>query len=577
MPSPESQPNPEMDTPRETYGHRGKETLAARAQRLQEALDNEERLSAEREDLIRRIDELRQRLSSRSQEPEPESTPPNPGAPEAPTPAPASPEAPADDSPEAPADDSPEAPAPASPEAPADGSPTPEELNSRERMRKIKKNRTIKGVLIAAVALAASITIALGVSKGLFGSSGTESPQNSTEPEQDRAVSDTMAAPELDDDLEIKEAIGIRDGYNEYGMWSSKNKSYGVNFAAASEVAEACNLDEVEMVKYTAGNQVESFADYLANLPEELQPEAVRGKSIIETERYLESITDEEYENVRQQFNDIMDGAFTRRVDLKGTFNNAYMRLKDPDGPVTHENMELVRCTTNEKNKFTEFYWTDKDGNNIGSMVVKITPVYDKDGNIVGYNGCIQVITPTGEKPQIYDNLPEIPDPDPSGTEWGKSGDPHGGNLVEQSDQVNPDSEVSEEQNNSTNSGNQGYVPYASNATPGSASESSSTSSYTEFASSGILATDATTDGGRIIGGEDQATDSDGSSAMAGENAYQNSGASAGEETGDADEAGNAAQAEAQESGGSNGEGSTPGGDNYSDSDEESIVAGGDF
>ena len=62
---------------------------------------------------------------------------------------------------------------------------------------------------------------------------------------------------------------------------------------------------------------------------------------------------------------------------------------------------------------------------------------------------------------------------------------------------------------------------------------------------------------------------------MAGENAYHNQ---AEMEAGQAvDQAGNAAQAEAQQSGGPSGEGIAPGGDNYSDAEEEAAIAGGNF
>ena len=465
--------------------------------------------------------------------------------------------------------------------------PHPESDSIMRRFNKIKMRQAVKSALTSAAAVAAGVTIGLLMNlnniSNIFSSSKNAAPdQTPTEPE---SISDTMAPAESTDDLEIMEAIGIRDGYDEYGMWLSEHKSFYANFACASEVSEVCDNDEVEMVKYTAGNQVESFADYLANLPEELQPEKFRGLSIIETERYLESLSDEEFDGIRQRFEGIMDKAMTRRADKNGKFNNAYMRLTDPNGSITHDNMELVRCTTYEDHKeYIEFYWLDDDGNEIGSMSVRVSRVYDADGNIIGHEGCMQVITPSGTS--IYEGLPEIPDPDtpdPGTTtttdpetpytpiiEWGKSGDPHGGEDVEISDQVDPKSEVSEEQNNSTNTGNQGYV-YDHGATPGTAND---TDSYW-FAGSGIQATDANTDGGRLHGGEDQSNNGDGGSDMAGENAYQNPEAIAEGEA--INEAGNNAQAEAQEFGGSDNGGSTPGGDNYGDKDEEDIVAEGDY
>ena len=295
--------------------------------------------------------------------------------------------------------------------------PRPESDPIMRRFNKIKMRQAVKSALTPAAAVAAGVTIGLLMNlnniSNIFSSSKNATPdQTPTEPE---SISDTMAPAESTDDLEIMEAIGIRDGYDEYGMWLSEHKSFYANFACASEVSEVCDNDEVEMVKYTAGNQVESFADYLANLPEKLQPEKFRGLSIIETERYLESLSDEEFDGIRQRFDGIMDKAMTRRADKNGKFNNAYMRLIDPNGSITHDNMELVRCTTYEDRKeYIEFYWLDDDGNEIGSMSVRVSRVYDADGNIIGHEGCMQVITPSGTS--IYEDLPEIPAPTPTPT-----------------------------------------------------------------------------------------------------------------------------------------------------------------
>ncbi len=478
------------------------------------------------------------------------------------------------------------------------GEETEEDKPSAEDIQttseKAKKNGALKNVLTGAAVIAVAGIIGVGIATGGFGLFGNN---NSTAPEATKTTI-VQTAPDSENAETEK---GIYDGYNEKGMWLSEGKAGPYNFTNGSEVAEVCENDECEMIKYTAHNQVESLADYLANLPEELQPEGFKGLSILEAESRLEGLTPEEYDDVLAQFDRIMDDAFTRRVKVNGRQNNAYMSLRDASGPVVHENMRLVKCITNESDlEVVEFYWPAKDDHEIGSMRVKMLPVYDADGYIIGYNGCIQVITPDGEKDDIYSDLPEVvpddptptpapedptptppaPTPDPTPTppptptnDWGKSGDPHGGDLVTPSGPVNPASEVSKEQNDSTNAGNQGYVDDHA-ATPGSSSESNGTNE-TGFASSGIVAPGATTEEGRLTGGENQAANPDGTSSMAGENAYQDAEAIAEGQANDA--AGDAAQAEAQESGGTNGEGLAPGGDNYSDAEEEALVAGGNF
>ena len=199
---------------------------------------------------------------------------------------------------------------------------------------------------------------------------------------------------------------GIYDGYGEKGMWLSESKPGKFQFAYAPEVAEACEADEVEMIKYTARNQVESFADYMANLPEQLQPEGFKGLNILETEAKLESLSDEEFDTITDQFNDIMNNAYTRKTNLNGTYQNSYMRQIDPSNAVIHSNMELVGCTTNENNiPAEEFFWLDENGNEIGSMTVKI--IYDDKGNII--DGCLQVANPIGAK-NIYAGMPTVED-----------------------------------------------------------------------------------------------------------------------------------------------------------------------
>ncbi|MDO4611948.1 MAG: hypothetical protein Q4B29_00580 [Candidatus Saccharibacteria bacterium] len=266
-----------------------------------------------------------------------------------------------------------------------------------------KKSPGLKKLLITATAIILAGTLGVGavVAQG-FGKKKNPAPSPNPGSKVESVV----------DNGEEAEKIGIYDGYGEKGMWLSENKTGPYNFANAAEVAEACKNDECEMIKYTAENQVESFADYMANLPEELQPEGFKGLSIIETERKLESLSDEEYEAIQKQFNETIDNAFTRRVVLNGRYDNAYMSKKDPSGEAVHDNMQVVRCVTNENNlEVTQFFWTDAEGKEIGNMTVKMSPVYDENGEQVGFRGCNQAVNEQGNSP-IYEDLPEVEDPD---------------------------------------------------------------------------------------------------------------------------------------------------------------------
>lgn len=134
---------------------------------------------------------------------------------------------------------------------------------------------------------------------------------------------------------------------------------------------------------------------------------------------------------------------------------------------------------------------------------------------------------------------------------WGKSGDPHAGENVDVSDQVDPASEVSRGQNDNTNRGNEGYTPGGSNSTPGSASGNNN-------------------NGDRISGGSNQ-----GGNGTNGTN--PNSNPTTTTEGQNRDATGNNNQENAHTSGGETGTGATTGGNNYSDAGEEEAIANGDF
>ena len=209
---------------------------------------------------------------------------------------------------------------------------------------------------------------------------------------------------------ENQESKGIKEGYGEKGMWLSKDKGGYYDFASAREVAEVCNNDIREMIKYTADNQVESLADYIANLPEDLQPEGFKGITILEAEKKLESLSNEEFEKIKDQFNDTIDKAIIRDVVLKGGHHNSYMRRIDLSNKsdIHHEDMELVTCITYENGtNATELSWNNYDGEMIGAMTVKATVSIDLA------SGCMQVVNPLESNTEIYQDMPEIPAPNP--------------------------------------------------------------------------------------------------------------------------------------------------------------------
>ncbi len=283
----------------------------------------------------------------------------------------------------------------------------PSEEEVRGTAEKAKKKKALSNYIvgIGMIALSGAILASAFMSRGA--NKEEEVPQGNSVKLEDVVENDVGG-----ETMEAEK--GIYDGYGEAGMWLSENKSGPYAFADAREVAEVCDNDEVEMIKYTAHNQVESFADYMANLPEELQPEGFKGLNLRDTEAKLESLSPEDFTALEATFGVIMDEALTRRVTLDGSYDNAYMALKDPNGAATHENMEIVRCATNESNlEVTEFYWLDANGNEIGSMTVKMSPVYNEEGEIVSYELCEQVVNKQGTS-TIYEGIPEVTPETPS-------------------------------------------------------------------------------------------------------------------------------------------------------------------
>ena len=280
--------------------------------------------------------------------------------------------------------------------SPEDAAKTCEKAKKNSRVRNFLTRKILPIVLVAAIGIPG---VGVGISQYLNPNSAAA------------ATTTETATNQSTDDEGANEEYGIYDGYNETGMWNSENKANPLNFANAAEVAPLFDNDECDMVKYAARNQVECMADYMANFPEALQPEGFKGLSILETEQKLQSLSDEEFEAVQAQFEQTVDEAFTRRTTANGEQQNAYMRLIDSNKPATHDNIELVECTTNESNlEVTEFYWVDDDGNEIGSMTMKLTPVRDESNHIISFDGCMQIINPIGSKAQLYSGMETTPE-----------------------------------------------------------------------------------------------------------------------------------------------------------------------
>lgn len=193
-----------------------------------------------------------------------------------------------------------------------------------------------------------------------------------------------------DDETEI----GIKDGYDKEGLYLSENKTGPYNFSCGDEVEKVCDGDHHKELEYVAENQVESLADYIANMPDEVKPDGFEGLTILETEQKLESLSDEDYEKVMKQFKDSVEESTVKETTIDGECDNAYIYKEDGTEAV-HENMELVNSTTTEENTpIIEYSWVDENGNVLDSLKVKKV--------------CRQAVNRKGLRKKVYSGMKVI-------------------------------------------------------------------------------------------------------------------------------------------------------------------------
>ena len=252
---------------------------------------------------------------------------------------------------------------------------------------------------------ASAAALAALIAAGLWTTNHEDNPGPSNPTAVESTVDDDTS------DYENMEIQGIRQGYGEYGMFLDEDKPNPVSFACARKVKEVCHDNPVEMVEYTAENQVESLSAYIPSLPpkvlEKYLPE-FSGLTASQTEQKLESLDAKAFDEVMGNFKNAMESSFTHKENLPaGEYDNAYMTPIDEGAPINNKNMKLVKCTTYEDGtEVTVFEWFDENGNSIGTMMIKTS---DEDG-------CMQVVVQKGSP--ILEDLEEIViDGDSAGSE----------------------------------------------------------------------------------------------------------------------------------------------------------------
>ena len=295
--------------------------------------------------------------------------------------------------------------------------PSEEEINGLIELAKSNKGsaQAIQlAITFAAMAVVTTLTAAFGA--GLFGGGKDKAPAESSEPAIEDEFRDTGAAEEvkLPDGVEIEETYeGIRDGYDQPGMYIDANSEKGTHkFANASMMQESMpeGADAREYIKAVGGAEVEAMASYIFAMSEKF-PEEYQGLTDTEIEQKLESLSDKEFEGIRDYFNEVIDRANAEGTVLNGEYENFWIAQKEKGGDYSHENMELRHCVTKEKDTLaTKLSWDDG-----GTMVVKLGQ--DENGN---WNGCVQVVfekdDPKTTSITSKEIEPDKPNPEPAPT-----------------------------------------------------------------------------------------------------------------------------------------------------------------
>ena len=252
----------------------------------------------------------------------------------------------------------------------------------------------------------------------------TSDAMTDTESDEDAAENQAFeemareAAEDADDASEDEEAAeayeGIIDGYGEYGLWTSESKTGDHDFGYAAEIAEeeGCGSND-------AKNQSESFADYVHAMPDAARPASLRGITDHKAmEAAIEAMSPEEYEEAYASFEESIMRAEVVDTVLNGDYMEAHMRLRDPSGPLTHENMELELVGTSEHNTpVQEIRCFDEEGNFLGSFIVKANTDETRASGEIGDMHTVHVGRRAPTPESTPDPTPEpTPDPTPEPT-----------------------------------------------------------------------------------------------------------------------------------------------------------------
>ena len=287
------------------------------------------------------------------------------------------------------------------------------EVSPAEVVANQKKNpafkESIKGKVVTAAAIVLGVSIIGGaaIAKAKGGGNISGGP-NTTMPDH-KAFENTITMNTEDEAPAAEtaeEVSGIVDGYDKDGMWLSEGKTGQYAFADFKRVVELHSGDVKGAIKDVSREQVESMSDAISGMSA-VRPAGYENLSMAQVNEKIESLPSGEYDNLKKEYDSIIDRAEVSEVTLNGKYDNAYMGVKNGDKvvgskyarennlAVNHQSMQLVKCTTNEKgSKAYQLTWKDANGKVIDSLLVK--------------EACTQVVEKQGSNPTRFAGIPEV-------------------------------------------------------------------------------------------------------------------------------------------------------------------------
>ena len=387
------------------------------------------------------------------------------------------------------------APAPEAPAAPAPEAPTPEEDTKPDAEtsgpRREAKKKSRLSTAFAAFILATLILITSKIPGSNPAEAKKESPTNLP---PDRPAAAEVLPTEASYSFEESGHVALADGqevtrYVYSGGYHSENDPYYTKFDHKDE--PDYENDDAYGFQIEGDTPAEKTTNWVKNVM--LSPEAIirlrvqmglESLDSIEQENNraneLRRMSPEEYDRIANEtataFYDRLEGGSIEEsrnwtlenfmIDeeagshedsaVHGRYNQDDESGEDADVLLTFRDAQGRNIVSSEQGLSN----TKRDAGDPDRKVGEIAWVnMDEGGTWKWKYGDATIISP--------------PPKTPPSTPWGKEGDPHGGGPdVEYSDEVNPDSKVSEEENDNANKGNEGYeappnIPPQEGGTPG--------------------------------------------------------------------------------------------------------------